>query len=336
MKQKGVIRKVTLLLTLAVLLSLSYPLPTVQAQSPGGNEAYFERTGHRIDEHFVEYFYTNGGLMIFGYPITESFIERGLLVQYFQHARIEWHPDNPEPYKIQLGLLGDELKYRQPPIPEPTPRSRRRVYFPETGHTIAYTFLDYFKEHGSIDIFGYPITEMYFEDGTVVQYFQRLKMEWHPNDPVSRVRIGDLGELYLSTYRDRIPPEALRQVDARPETGGALNTPPPSLPTIKGIRAVISLRYSVMSRKRDQTVSILVTSDKGEPVPNATVQVHFETSSGEILPETQVTVQTDQRGFAQARIPVENGKTGTQVIVRAKVTYQDKKATAQNVFLLWW
>ncbi len=331
MKRKSTILRISLFLTLAVLLSLSYPASTVQAQTSGGYDTYCKDSGHRIDEHFVRYFYDNGGPVIFGCPMTESFMERGILVQYFQKARIEWHPDNPDPYKIQLGLLGDELKYRQPRIQEPIPRSRRRVYFPQTGHTIAYTFLDYFKAHGGIDIFGYPITEMYFEDGIVVQYFQRLKMEWHPDDPVSRVQIGNLGELYLATYRDRIPPEALRPVDARPDTGVA------SLGiSVKQVRAVVSLRYSVMSRRRDQTVSVLVTSDKGDPVPGATVHIRFETTSGKELPGTSRTVTTNEHGFAQASIPVQNGKTGTQVVVRVDVTYGPHQTVAQNVFLLWW
>jgi hypothetical protein len=31
-------------------------------------------------------------------------------VQYFERARLEWHPTNVDPYKVQMGLLGRELK----------------------------------------------------------------------------------------------------------------------------------------------------------------------------------------------------------------------------------
>ena len=27
-------------------------------------------------------------------------------VQYFERYRLEYYPDNPDPYKVQLGLLG--------------------------------------------------------------------------------------------------------------------------------------------------------------------------------------------------------------------------------------
>jgi Tol biopolymer transport system component len=34
--------------------------------------------------------------------------ENGLIVQYFQRARFEWHGEHPAAYRVQLGLLGDE------------------------------------------------------------------------------------------------------------------------------------------------------------------------------------------------------------------------------------
>ncbi len=317
-------RKIRSIVGFAILLMLCFP----QLSLAQADDGYFSETGHRIDDRFLEYFEENGGLAIFGYPITESFIDQGLLVQYFQKARLEWHPNNPDPYKIQLGLLGDELKYRRPPIPEPSPRSRRRVYFPQTGHTVAYTFLDFFKENGQVDIFGYPISEMYFEDGKVVQYFQRLKLEWSPEDPTSMIYVGNLGELYLSIYRSRIPSEALRPLEARPETG--------TFQQVRSLRAVISLRYSVMSQKSSQIVSVLVTDNNDDPIQDATVDIHLETPTGDILPNSQQSSRTDDRGFVQASIPVNEGKTGTQVIVQARVSYNELETTAQNVFLLWW
>ncbi|MBN1875142.1 MAG: Ig-like domain-containing protein [Anaerolineae bacterium] len=316
-------------LILAILVIGFFPTRIGLAQS---EEKFFEETGHKVEGEFLKYFQNQGGLEIFGYPITEAFIDQGLVVQYFQKARLEWHPDNPDPYKVQLGLLADELRYRRPPVAEPLPRSRRRVYFAETGHSVAYAFLDYFIAHGEVDTFGYPVTEMFFEDGKIVQYFQRLKMEWHPDDQTATVRIGNIGELYVSIYRDRMPPEALRPLDAKPYTGE-----PTAIPSITEIRAVVSLKYSVMSKRSDQTVSVLVTDNNSTPVSDAQVTIHFETPGGEILEGSSMTLLTDTRGFVRAEIPVNGGQTGSQVIVRANVTYATQLATtAQNVFLLWW
>ena len=43
-------------------------------------------------------------------------------MQYFEKSRIEWHPGNAEPYRVQLGLLGDDLGKRR--RPSPSARSR--------------------------------------------------------------------------------------------------------------------------------------------------------------------------------------------------------------------
>ncbi len=327
MKRHYLLKRVFWVVTLALIIGLPLSGPGLAQDG----EQYFDDTGHWVEGVFLDYFRSHGGLETFGYPITEAFIDQGLLVQYFQNARIEWHPNNPDPYKVQLGLLGDELNYRHPPVVEPYPKTRRKVYFPETQHTIAYAFLDYFNAHGGIDMFGYPITEMYFEEGKIVQYFQRLKMEWYPDDPSSTIRIGPLGSAYLELHRDRMPLEALQ----RASKDGRINTIPPT-PVISEIHAVISLRYSVMSQKRDQIVSILIKDNNNLPVANAQVAIHFEAPTGETLPSSDIVLVTDSRGFAQQAIPVNGGYSGSQILVRADVTYNQLTTSSQNVFLLWW
>jgi hypothetical protein len=74
-------------------------------------------------------------------------------------------------------------------------QSQREQYFPETGHTIRGEFLDFFNAHGALRIFGFPITEEFPLNGRTVQYFQRARMELHPeNLPGQRVQLGLLGE----------------------------------------------------------------------------------------------------------------------------------------------
>jgi hypothetical protein len=34
--------------------------------------------------------------------------EETLIVQYFQRARMEWHPES-NPHKVQLGLIGSQV-----------------------------------------------------------------------------------------------------------------------------------------------------------------------------------------------------------------------------------
>ena len=83
---------------------------------------FFEATGHNLCAGFQSYWQTFGGLAIFGYPISEEFVEDGVTVQYFERARFEWHPGVwPERYDVLLGLLGVRAISGEQPAPEPEP-----------------------------------------------------------------------------------------------------------------------------------------------------------------------------------------------------------------------
>ncbi|HEU5424588.1 MAG TPA: L,D-transpeptidase [Nitrolancea sp.] len=81
------------------------PFQPLNAQSDD-NCTYFPQTGHRLCFGFRAYWQQNGGLAIFGYPLSEEFQENGYTVQYFERARFEYHPSNPPAWRIELGLLG--------------------------------------------------------------------------------------------------------------------------------------------------------------------------------------------------------------------------------------
>ncbi|MFL5731996.1 MAG: hypothetical protein ACJ78Q_02250 [Chloroflexia bacterium] len=52
-------------------------------------------------------------------------------------------------------------------------------YFPETGHNIAHGFRDYWLNNGGLALLGYPLTEEFVENGVTVQYFERVRLEYH-------------------------------------------------------------------------------------------------------------------------------------------------------------
>ncbi|HUY99349.1 MAG TPA: L,D-transpeptidase, partial [Thermomicrobiaceae bacterium] len=58
---------------------------------------------------FRGYWQTHGGLEILGYPISEEFRQNGVTVQYFERARLEYHPENAAPWDIEGGLLGVQI-----------------------------------------------------------------------------------------------------------------------------------------------------------------------------------------------------------------------------------
>jgi hypothetical protein len=146
--------------------------------------------------------WNNGGLRIYGLPLTRAITLRsGIIVQYFERARFEYHPANEgTPYVILLGRLGVELGYSQPPLPPPTVQVDLDWYFPATGHVIAPSFRDYWEDEGGLAVFGYPIGAAFTDDrGLVVQYFERVRLEYHPEFAGSEnvVLLGLLGEELL-------------------------------------------------------------------------------------------------------------------------------------------
>ena len=96
------------------------------AQSPVLNtinddqHTYFPQTGQSLAFGFKYYWEHNGGLAVFGYPITSEFSEinpidgKTYTVQYFERGRFEYHPEfKGTLYETELGLLGSQyLKTR--------------------------------------------------------------------------------------------------------------------------------------------------------------------------------------------------------------------------------
>lgn len=67
---------------------------------------WFSETECYVGGAFWEYWVSNGGLMIFGYPLTDEHEEGGRVVQYFERCVMEWHPENPAGYRVLLRRLG--------------------------------------------------------------------------------------------------------------------------------------------------------------------------------------------------------------------------------------
>ncbi len=92
---------------LGTLLTTGRTFPTVDPVPDTATQKYFIQTGHLLSGVFYQYWQQNGGLAVFGYPISEQVDEGGHTVQYFQRNRFEYHPEfNGTPFEVELGLLG--------------------------------------------------------------------------------------------------------------------------------------------------------------------------------------------------------------------------------------
>jgi LPXTG-site transpeptidase (sortase) family protein len=191
------------------LLGLPSPARAAGTVQQLGEPVLFQETGHTLAYNFKVFWEKQGGLAIFGFPLTEVFLEDNRPVQYFERARLEWHADLN---LVQAGLLGswavqnrrDEAPFK--PISQPP--ANPGYYFAETGHTLRFGFLDYWLSKGGLPVFGFPISEEFteknHEDGQnyTVQYFERGRFEYHPDLPTGQqVLLGQLGRLYLAQQR---------------------------------------------------------------------------------------------------------------------------------------
>lgn len=194
----------------AVLSPLQLAARPIPPFADTATRRYFTSTGHSVSGAFKRFWETRGGLLIFGYPLTEAYTENGRLVQYFERVRLEQDPTRiGTDQEIQVTDLGSELtKTRHdqaaflPVAPSAMPL---RSYFPDTGHTLGEPFRAYWEQHGAQDIFGKPISEEMTEvnpvDGQLyrVQYFERARFEYHPEskDPAMSILLGHLGRQAL-------------------------------------------------------------------------------------------------------------------------------------------
>jgi hypothetical protein len=194
--------------------SVTAPVPATGA--PGGS--YFAQTGHNLAGAIARYWAARGGLAQFGYPQTEPFREvnpadgKVYLAQYFERARLEYHPEFAGTgAEVLLGLLGSQLTADRraageaPFRPVADPHQPGVTYFAATGHTLQGTFKAYWEAHGGLALYGYPISEPLPErnpdDGQTytVQYFERNRFEAHPEHAGTpyEVLLGLLGNTVL-------------------------------------------------------------------------------------------------------------------------------------------
>ncbi len=174
-------------------------------RTPFSDTECFAETGFCLRGRFLDFWHERGGLAINGYPISAEFTEtladgNEYTVQYFERTRLEYHPNAPVPYQVQLGQFGRQIRPADPPVTA-IPGA---AYFAPTGHNLSGQFLAYWQRHGGLAQFGYPISEVIREtlsDGREyeVQYFERARFEYHPeNQAPYDILLGQFGRQILA------------------------------------------------------------------------------------------------------------------------------------------
>lgn len=172
--------------------------------APRGDAVYFPETQHNLSGAFLQYWNAQGGLPVFGFPISEEFVEKGedgreYTVQYFERHRFELHPENAPPYNVLLGRIGDTVLIQQGRSWFAFPKGEQRggcLYF-DTQHTLCEPFLSAWRASGleldgrpgksleeNLALFGQPLSEPQVEEVSpgvflTVQWFERARLEDH-------------------------------------------------------------------------------------------------------------------------------------------------------------
>ncbi|WP_054533319.1 ELWxxDGT repeat protein [Herpetosiphon geysericola] len=209
-----------------IILSLIVASLALPQASYAAEAQCFAQTGFCIEGRFLEYWQQNGGLPVFGYPLSiaeDAYnydSNEFFLTQHFERARFELHPEFTAPYDVLLGRLGDDLlRYRNidsAMLPRETGPQQGCLWFETTGHNVCNQanglgFMAYWQNHGlndpkldsfgrSLQLFGYPLTDVKTEtnangDTVLTQHFERARFEWHPNQPDQfKVLLGLVGK----------------------------------------------------------------------------------------------------------------------------------------------
>ena len=202
-----------ILMLLVISSSIIAAPPSARAQPP---QRCFPETGYCISGTIRQYWERNGGLPVFGYPISSQKIDtvEGTWtgpVQWFERDRLEDHSADGQ--GVLAGRLGDRALQLQginwQTLPGDTSAMQGCRLFRETQFNLCEPFLSYWQANGGIARFGYPLTRARQEtlDGRMytVQYFERRRMELHPENAGTpyNILLGLLGRDVYAAEGDR-------------------------------------------------------------------------------------------------------------------------------------
>jgi lipoprotein-anchoring transpeptidase ErfK/SrfK len=251
--RKGGSRALIVALTALLALTL-FPLGTsAQDDWAAPRTVLIPETGHTIDGVFLDSWREWGGASAFGNPITPELEENGRIVQYYEFARLEYVPDDPNGQMVHFGAIGRELKpttvFRSKPFMATKekdqsgltqiadelrawapvtgseariPDSPTRRYVADSQHTLQNGFKDFWEATGEASYLGNPITEEFQREDATYQIFERGKLSW---TSAAGVKMEPVGSILVKQYGLETKP--LPTADDYPVYSEDLFIPPP-------------------------------------------------------------------------------------------------------------
>lgn len=303
------------LVVLILFLMVGTP---VQAQSSGGE--YFKETGHYVSGDFLDYYRSvPNATALFGYPITEAFVKNGRTIQYFQRARFELYPELPAGQRVKLTPIGKALYTPGEQLNLFNPFACR--YFPQTGYSVCYAFLDFFKANGGLERFGQPISPFEYRNDLIVQYFENARLEWKPWLPEGqRVSVADLGRLYFDNQKE--DPNLLNPVKGGTEIGALTQL------------HVSAFVWKAVTLASDQQLVYVVVQDQNlQPVSGAQGTATVRWADGTT---STLSFSTNSSGVGIVPLSFINQPYGKMVNIEIRVTKDGLEARTTTSFRIWY
>jgi hypothetical protein len=307
---------------LGLFLLVSLLLTPVSARAQDSSNEYFPETGHNVKgEFWVFYNKATNPTAIYGYPLTEEFTSKdGKTVQYFQRARFELDTNLPAGQQVRLTDLGKETYVPGGLLNVYSPTACRT--FGDNKYPVCYAFLEFFEKNGGIAQFGYPVSTFEYHDDLIVQYFEKVRMEWRPwMSEGQRVAVADLGRAYF----DRVGEDPVRLDPAPPLDNRPLS------PLAIDVRAFV---WKAVTLSTDQQLVFIIAQDQnGRPINNATGKaiVHWPSGAKE-----EISFATNSNGIGILPLSFSDQPYGTLVYMDVEAAYSGLKGSTTISFRIWY
>jgi hypothetical protein len=305
------------------LLLMGLAVSSVGAQN--GDEQRFPN-GYVVKGEFLRFYRSAPDPeLVFGNPINNEEMDGfGKRVQYFDRARFELVTTDKGP-KVQLANLGSllyEIKEVTEEVPAKSSTCRQfTAARNQKEHNVCYKFLQFYDANAGSTYFGLPITEAFYREGYVVQYFENARFEWRPNLPSDlQVGLADLGRQAMQKYTLNPVKYSSNLIDRK--SGEAVN-----------FQAKVFVSQALVAPSVGNTIFVVVQDPALAAVQGATVNLSLTYSN---MKRNFPAVVTTKDGIARIEIPGLDLKPKQMVQVQANVEYNGKTISASSWFRIWY
>lgn len=306
-----------------MLLFGSFP---VSAQNTEPTQ-FFSQTGHWVTGQFLTTWKSeNKGFLLYGFPLTEQFVSDGYIIQYFQRARMELHPEYPDQIQVQMYPLGSELwkmeQSRFIPREDNILNNSACTMIDGSSFPICYSFKDFYNENNGTNRFGKPISGVGYLDDVLVQYFEMARFEWRPELPSGQqVTLGKIGLQYFNANEDQSL--GMPRLTA---PGSNIPIQPEERLSEKIFLNVFSNSATLQSSGKQQ-VYVIVQDENYTGLDNVAVTLSIKLPSGRLIEDSLL---TNKKGFAMLEFSFSGESIGTAKIKATVMldSLQTKKTTS--------